>query len=129
MIASTPKRRDADIASLRRHGPTEMANPNGCRLRRSTFVRPTAGRKALPRPSLRPARWFRMRRSTAGFLALGSLTLATFPVSQWYLGHRLADYSCGGSRGLRPEARPRSLLIPVRGTVARLIRLGEKARQ
>src|SRR5215211_7781223 len=65
----------------------------------------------------------RMYHTTAGLLALGSSPSATFPVSQWYPGHRLADYSCGGSRGLRPKAGPRSLLIPVRGTVARLIRL------
>jgi len=38
--------------------------------------------------------------STAGLLALGSLRAATFPVSQWYQGLALADYSCGGSRGL-----------------------------
>ena len=35
-------------------------------------------------------------------------------------GHQLAGYSCGGSRGVEP----RSLLIPVRGTVARLIGAG-----
>jgi hypothetical protein len=37
--------------------------------------------------------------STAGLLALGSQRQATFPVSQWFLGLQLTDYSCGGSRG------------------------------
>src|SRR5580704_19109738 len=46
----------------------------------------------------------RLHDTTAGLLALGSSPLATFPVSQWCLGHRLADYSCGGSRGLGQEA-------------------------
>src|SRR5260221_8262167 len=67
----------------------------------------------------------RMRRLTAGFLALGSSPLATFPVSQWYLGHRLSDYSCGGSRGL--TAFPFDPLAW--GTLARLIRAAAKARQ
>ena len=62
---------------------------------------------------------------TAGFLALGSSPLATFPVPQWCIGHRLSDYSCGGSRGVSP----RSLLIPGRGTVGGLIRAAAKARQ
>lgn len=44
---------------------------------------------------------------TAGFLALGSSPQATFPVSQWYKGLWLADYSCGGSRGMGHEARYR----------------------
>jgi len=47
--------------------------------------------------------------STAGLLALGSLRETTFPVSQWYSGLALADYSCGGSHGLGGEPAPCSL--------------------
>src|ERR1700704_3506989 len=38
----------------------------------------------------------RLHDTTAGLLALGSSPLATFPVSQWYPGHRLFDYNFGG---------------------------------
>ena len=68
--------------------PTEHLHPA---IRRTKSVASTI---AAPRATVR------MRRLTAGFLALGSSPAATFPVSQWYSGHRLADYSCGGSRGL-----------------------------
>lgn len=53
--------------------------------------------------------------STAGFLALGSPPQATFPVSQWYQGLRLADYSCGGSLGLGRNARHRVPFDPLAG--------------
>src|ERR1700730_1195784 len=38
----------------------------------------------------------RMHHTTAGLLALGSSPLATFPVSQWYPGHRLSALQLGG---------------------------------
>src|SRR5258708_17228077 len=62
---------------------------------------------------------------TAGLLALGSLLQATFPVSQWYVGRWLADYSCGGSRGLG-HSRPFTVFPfePHGGTVACLIGVG-----
>jgi adenosylcobinamide kinase / adenosylcobinamide-phosphate guanylyltransferase len=69
--------------------------------------------------------------STAGLLALGSQRPATFPVSQWYLGLQLTDYSCGGSRGFGGSMTPlpHSHSIPLRGTVARLIRASINPRQ
>src|SRR3954468_16628519 len=73
--------------------PTEHLHPASDR------TKSVASTLAAPRAMVR------MRRLTAGFLTLGSSPLATFPVSQWYPGHRLADYSCGGSRGLRPKGR------------------------
>src|SRR5260370_16912838 len=62
---------------------------------------------------------------TAGLLALGSLLQATFPVSQWYVGRWLSDYSCGGSRGLG-HSRPFTVFPfePHGGTVACLIGVG-----
>ncbi len=56
--------------------------------------------------------------------------------SQWRRGHRLADYSCGGSCGFRIPAldraitgRPHSHFIPLRETVASLITFGFVCRQ
>jgi adenosylcobinamide kinase/adenosylcobinamide-phosphate guanylyltransferase len=55
--------------------------------------------------------------STAGLLALGSSLSATFPVSQWYFGLQLTDYSCGGSRGFedRIDPLPHSRFNPLAG--------------
>lgn len=49
-----------------------------------------------------------------GSRVLAGGRLPGFPVA---LGRQLADYSCGGSRGVEAIPLPRSLSIPLRGTV------------
>ena len=61
----------------------------------------------------------------AGLLARGSLSVADLPGCPVVMsGDRLAAYSCGCSRGLGSRPLPRSLSIPLRGTIGG--RLGKK---